>query len=186
MSHFLEYAVRGFPSAACSRCWPSAWSSPTRRLASSTWRSRRRRTCRQPCSTCSRFTHQWALVPAGFVAIVIVGPLLGYVLDRVLYRHLRTATPLAKLVTSLGLLVAIPEIAKLALGFGNEPQYSPPPLWPVAPHRRLLRSRRHVHPLDAARWSRSSSRSWWSAASRGCSDDRPRAADAGRRSRAPA
>jgi branched-subunit amino acid ABC-type transport system permease component len=76
-----------------------------------------------------RFTHQWPLLPAGLIAIVIVGPLLGWVLDRVLYRHLRTATPLAKLVTSLGLLVAIPEITKLALGFGNDPQYNPPPLF---------------------------------------------------------
>ena len=34
--------------------------------------------------------------------------LIAWVLDRFLYRHQRTATPLAKLVTSLGLLVAMP------------------------------------------------------------------------------
>jgi len=74
---------------------------------------------------------EWSLLPAAFVAIAITGPLLGFILDRGLYRHLRTATPLAKLITSLGLLIAIPEIAKLALGFGNAPQKNPPVLWTV-------------------------------------------------------
>src|SRR6187397_2879711 len=78
-----------------------------------------------------RKSHEWSLLPAAFVAVVVVGPLLGLLLDQTLYRHLRTATPLAKLVTSLGLLVAIPEITKLALGFGSQPQYKPPVLWPV-------------------------------------------------------
>ncbi|GIU87415.1 MAG: hypothetical protein KatS3mg009_1930 [Acidimicrobiia bacterium] len=58
---------------------------------------------------------QWPIVPAAFVSVVIAAPLLGFVLDRALYRHLRTASPVAKLVTSLGLLVALPEIAKIVL-----------------------------------------------------------------------
>ena len=78
-----------------------------------------------------RKEHEWALVPAVVLAVFVVGPLLGLVLDRFLFRHLRTATPLAKLVTSIGLLIAIPELTKLALSFGNEPQYNPPPMWPV-------------------------------------------------------
>src|SRR5690349_24183656 len=60
-----------------------------------------------------RRTNEWPLIPAAFVAIVIIGPLLGFILDRALYRHLRTAPPLAKLVTSLGLLVAIPQLVNL-------------------------------------------------------------------------
>lgn len=79
----------------------------------------------------TRQTHDWPLVPAAALSILVVGPLLGYVLDRSLYRHLRTATPLVKLVTSLGLLVAMPEIVKLVFGFGEKPQYRPPVLWPV-------------------------------------------------------
>ncbi len=78
-----------------------------------------------------RQTHEWPLVPAAVLAIVVVAPLLGLLLDRLLYRHLRTASPLAKLVTSLGLLVAIPQIVNLLLGLGTRPQYRPPPLWPV-------------------------------------------------------
>ncbi len=52
-------------------------------------------------------------------------------LDRFLYRHQRTATPLAKLVTSLGLLVALPSIVQLVLLGGNEAKIDPPPLAPV-------------------------------------------------------
>jgi len=78
-----------------------------------------------------RRTHGYNVVAAGFVAIIVVGPLMGLILDRGLYRHLRTAAPLAKLVTSLGLLVAIPQIVNLVFGFGDKPQYRPPPLWPV-------------------------------------------------------
>ena len=74
-----------------------------------------------------RKVHQWPLIPAGLVAIILVGPVLGWVLDRALYRHQRTATPLAKLVTSLGLLIAIPEITKLI--FGAESKKNAPPLW---------------------------------------------------------
>ena len=78
-----------------------------------------------------RRSAEWPLVPAALIAIVVVGPLLGLILDRALYRHLRTAPALAKLVTSLGLLVAIPQIVNLLFGFGDQPQYRPPPLWPV-------------------------------------------------------
>ncbi len=47
------------------------------------------------------------LVALGFSA------LLGWILDRLLFRHLRTAPPMTRLVVTLGLLVAIPEIVKL-------------------------------------------------------------------------
>ncbi len=60
----------------------------------------------------------WPMLPSFLVAVVLVAPALGWVLDRGLYRHLRTAPPVAKLVTSLGLLVAIPSVVKLLLGSG--------------------------------------------------------------------
>lgn len=76
-----------------------------------------------------RKEHEWALFPAAFLSIVVVGAALGFLLDYGLYRHQRTASPLAKLVTSLGLLVAMPEMVKLALGPGVKA--NPPPLWTV-------------------------------------------------------
>jgi len=70
---------------------------------------------------------EWPLIPAGVVAILVVAPLIGLLLERVLFRYLRSAGAMAKLVTSLGLLIAIPEIAKLI--FGSETRRNPPPLW---------------------------------------------------------
>lgn len=73
---------------------------------------------------------EWPLLPAAVLAIGVVAPLLGLVLERGLFRHLRTAPPIARLVTSLGLLVAIPEIVRLLLG--RDSRLNPPPLWTVA------------------------------------------------------
>jgi branched-subunit amino acid ABC-type transport system permease component len=70
----------------------------------------------------------WSTIPAFVVAVIVVAPLIGFVLDRFLFRHLRSAPTVAKLVVSLGLLVAIPEV--VALWFGSEPAYGPPTIWP--------------------------------------------------------
>jgi len=72
---------------------------------------------------------EWGILPAFIVSVVVLAPLIGFVLDRFLFRYLRTASTLAKLVTSLGLLVAVPEIVKL-LWFGSDVKYSPPTIWP--------------------------------------------------------
>jgi branched-subunit amino acid ABC-type transport system permease component len=76
-----------------------------------------------------RREHDWPLVPAVLVAIVVLGVVLAFLLDRGLYRYQRTATPLAKLVTSLGLLVAIPQLVLLLIG--SQSKVNPPPLWPT-------------------------------------------------------
>ena len=75
-----------------------------------------------------RVRHGWALVPAFVLAVVILGPLVGFVLDRFLYRYLRTAPEIARLVTSLGLLVAGPSIVQL--WFGSSSAFGPPSIWP--------------------------------------------------------
>ena len=75
-----------------------------------------------------RRQHDWPLLPAAVLAVVVLGALMAWVLDRFLYRHQRTASPLAKLVTSLGLLVAIPQIVQLIFTGNHE---DPPPLAPV-------------------------------------------------------
>jgi branched-subunit amino acid ABC-type transport system permease component len=76
----------------------------------------------------TRSRHEWPILPAFVLAVIIVGPLVGLILDRFLFRHLRTAPALAKLVTSLGLLVALPEIVKL--WFGQSSAFGPPSIWP--------------------------------------------------------
>jgi ABC-type branched-subunit amino acid transport system permease subunit len=77
-----------------------------------------------------RSRHELPLWLAFFVSVVLVGPLLGLVLYQALFRHLRTASGIARLVTSLGLLVAIPEMVKL--WFGQSPAYNPPGVHPDA------------------------------------------------------
>src|SRR5689334_20388116 len=76
--------------------------------------------------------HEWPIIPAFLIAVVVVGPLIGLILDRALYRHLRTAPAIAKLVTSIGLLIAIPEIVKLLPDFDflQSSVFNPPTIWP--------------------------------------------------------
>jgi branched-subunit amino acid ABC-type transport system permease component len=76
----------------------------------------------------TRIRHDWANLPAFVLAVFIVGPVTGFVLYRLLYRHLRTAPAVAGLVTSIGLLVAGPEIVKL--WFGQSATFGPPTVWP--------------------------------------------------------
>src|SRR5579862_9526467 len=67
-------------------------------------------------------------VGASFVLVVLVmSPAIGLALDRFLYRFIPTASVTAKLVTSLGLLIAIPVI--LPVFFGGTPRLDPPNLW---------------------------------------------------------
>jgi branched-subunit amino acid ABC-type transport system permease component len=75
-----------------------------------------------------RARNHWAVPPAALVAIVVAGPLLGLLLDRVVFRHLRSSTALARLVTSLGLLVAIPALVQVFIG--QNPLQNPPGLAP--------------------------------------------------------
>jgi branched-chain amino acid transport system permease protein len=77
-----------------------------------------------------RVEAHWNLVPAAIVAIVVTGPVLGLLLDRVVYRYLRNAAPVAKLVSSLGLLVAIPAVVQIFVGqngLQNAPGLAPGP-----------------------------------------------------------
>ena len=76
-----------------------------------------------------RKEHEWPLLWAFLLAVVIVGPAIGLLLERLLFRYLRSAGAMAKLVTSLGLLIAIPEIVNLF--FGSDVKKNPPPLWYV-------------------------------------------------------
>ena len=68
----------------------------------------------------------WPRWLAGVVSIVVLGPALGLVLDRVLFRRVRTASPLVKLVPALGLLIALPQVALIVAG--STPDIAPPSL----------------------------------------------------------
>jgi branched-subunit amino acid ABC-type transport system permease component len=76
--------------------------------------------------------HGWPLLPAFVLAVLVVSPLVGLILDRFLFRHLRTAPAIAKLVVSLGLAVALPEILRQLPDFEflKESVFAPPSIWP--------------------------------------------------------
>lgn len=59
----------------------------------------------------------WPIVPSVLLSVVILAPLVGFVLEALIFRHLRTATPVAKLVVTIGLTLALPAIIDLAANF---------------------------------------------------------------------
>jgi len=71
----------------------------------------------------------WPLWLSFVVAVLIVSPLVGLLLDRALFRYMRTASWQVKLVTALGLLLAMPEIVKAI--FGAQPAQAPPSVAPL-------------------------------------------------------
>jgi len=66
----------------------------------------------------------WPRWAAGVIAVFVIGPFVGVLLDRLLFRRIRTASALVKLVPSLGLLVALPQVALIIAG--AEPDIPPP------------------------------------------------------------
>jgi branched-chain amino acid transport system permease protein len=76
-----------------------------------------------------RNDRDWPLWMAFLVAVVVVGPLVGFILDRALFRFMRTASWMVKLATSLGLLVAIPPAVQIWFGRGT--RFSPPSVAPL-------------------------------------------------------
>jgi ABC-type branched-subunit amino acid transport system permease subunit len=73
--------------------------------------------------------HHWSKW-AGFVlAVVVAGPALGYLLDRFLFRYMRTAPTVVKLISGLGLLIGVPSIVQFFWPgqHQNPPSLSPKP-----------------------------------------------------------
>lgn len=59
----------------------------------------------------------WPIVPSFVVSVVVLAPLLGVVLDWLIFRHLRTAPPVAGLVVTIGLSIALPALVAVLLDF---------------------------------------------------------------------
>ncbi|MGQ0802462.1 MAG: ABC transporter permease subunit [Actinomycetota bacterium] len=62
----------------------------------------------------------WPIVPAAVVAILVFAPLLGLALDRLLLRRLSSAPVYARVMGTIGLLVALPQLAVWIIEQGNE------------------------------------------------------------------
>ena len=59
----------------------------------------------------------WSTVPALILSVFLLAPAIGLVLERLIFRHLRTATAVAKLVVAIGLTVALPAMFDLIADF---------------------------------------------------------------------
>jgi branched-chain amino acid transport system permease protein len=70
--------------------------------------------------------HGWSQIPAVLVAVFLAGPALGAVLYLLLFRHLRLSSPLIRIVSSIGVSVALPPAALML--FGNQTITSAPGL----------------------------------------------------------
>ncbi|MDT3439930.1 MULTISPECIES: ABC transporter permease [unclassified Pseudofrankia] len=60
--------------------------------------------------------HGWSQIPAVVVAVFLAGPALGAFLYLALFRHLRLASQLIKIVTCIGVSVALPALALMVFG----------------------------------------------------------------------
>ena len=65
----------------------------------------------------THIVHHWPMYLALAFSVGVMAPLTGLAFDRLLFRYLRTASETAKLVSVLGLFVAVPQI--VFLWFGN-------------------------------------------------------------------
>ena len=54
----------------------------------------------------------WPIVPAAAVSVLVFAPLLGLALDRLIFRRLARASDSAKIMATVGVLVALPALAK--------------------------------------------------------------------------
>ena len=72
--------------------------------------------------------HNWAILPAGLLSILGLGPALGIFLYFALFRYLRLSSVLVKVVATLGISVAIPPLCTII--FGNQTILQAPGLAP--------------------------------------------------------
>ncbi|HMK61980.1 MAG TPA: ABC transporter permease [Acidimicrobiales bacterium] len=66
----------------------------------------------------------WA---AFVVSVLVISPGIGLLLDRYLFRHIATTNTTAKMVSAVGLMIAIPEMLPILFGTAN--RLNPPYLW---------------------------------------------------------
>ena len=63
--------------------------------------------------------HNWSGFEAFLVSVVVMGPVMGWAFDRLLFRHIANSNTVAKMVCSLALLVGIPVLLPVIFGPQN-------------------------------------------------------------------
>ena len=67
----------------------------------------------------------WSIETAAPFTILVVAPLIGLILYFVLFKRLTHATPTVRLVSTVGLWVAIPAITRLIFPFASDEIFNP-------------------------------------------------------------
>jgi len=63
--------------------------------------------------------HNWSGFEAFVASVVVLGPVMGYAFDRLIFRHIANSNTVAKMVCSLALLVGIPNLLPVIFGPQN-------------------------------------------------------------------
>jgi branched-subunit amino acid ABC-type transport system permease component len=65
----------------------------------------------------ARTEWDWGILPAFVLSVLVLAPAIGLVLERLIFRHLRTSTAVSKLVVAIGLTVALPSLFGVIVDF---------------------------------------------------------------------
>ena len=65
----------------------------------------------------ARTVWEWGIVPSLVLSVFVLAPLIGLLLERLIFRHLRTSSAVAKLVVAIGLSVGLPALFELLADF---------------------------------------------------------------------
>lgn len=65
----------------------------------------------------ARTEWEWSIVPALIISVFVLAPAIGLILERLIFRNLRTATAVSKLVIAIGLSVALPALFELLASY---------------------------------------------------------------------
>ena len=60
---------------------------------------------------------EWAILPALVLSVFVLAPAIGLILERLIFRNLRTASAVSKLVIAIGLSVALPALFELIASY---------------------------------------------------------------------
>jgi branched-subunit amino acid ABC-type transport system permease component len=72
----------------------------------------------------------WPILPAFLLAVVVLAPALGFLLEWAIFRQLRTAPAVSTLVVGIGLTVALPSLVGILIDFEPRPGATPPGIVP--------------------------------------------------------
>jgi len=60
---------------------------------------------------------EWGIVPALILSVFVLAPAIGLILERLIFRNLRTASAVSKLVIAIGLSVALPALFEIVADY---------------------------------------------------------------------